>query len=76
MRCCIGTVVLLVLSVTIGSHIYRFKGYVVSLQARPCNEMGFPSVYNNIQFSPYGRVQKGKKEKKRKGTVENVGNLI
>ena len=36
---------------TIGSHIYRFLGYVVSLQARFCNEMGFPSIFNDIHFS-------------------------
>ena len=28
-----------------------FSEYVVSLQARSCNEMGFPSFFNNIQFS-------------------------
>ena len=27
-----------------------FLGYVVSLQARSCNEMGFPSFFNNIHF--------------------------
>ena len=41
---------LLVLSSTMGSHICRFIGYVVSLQARSCNEMGFPSFFNNIRF--------------------------
>ena len=28
------------MSSTIGSHICRFLGYVVSLQAHSCNEMG------------------------------------
>ena len=44
-------ILLLVLASTIGSHICNFLGYVVSLQARSCNEMAFPSFFNNIQFS-------------------------
>ena len=50
---CVNCILLLVLSSTIGSHIYRFLGYVVSLQARSCNEMGFPTIFNSKQFSPY-----------------------
>ena len=38
-------------SSTIGSHIFHLLGYVVSIQAGSCNEMGFPSFFNNIQFS-------------------------
>ena len=43
-------ILLLVLSSTIGSHVCRFLGYVIFLQARSCHEMGFPSFFNNIQF--------------------------
>ena len=33
-------------------HTYlSLLGYVVSLQARSCNEMGFPLFFNNIHFS-------------------------
>ena len=38
-------VLLLVLCSTIGTHICRFFGYVVSTQARSCNEMG--TFFNN-----------------------------
>ena len=40
-------VLLLFLSSTIGSHICRFLGYEVYLQACSCNEMGFPLFFNN-----------------------------
>ena len=36
---------------TIGSHICHFLGYVVSIQARSFNVMGFPSFFKNIQSS-------------------------
>ena len=48
LRSCI---LLLVLYSMIGSHICHSLGFVVSLQAHSCNEMGFPSFFNNIQFS-------------------------
>ena len=38
------------LSSTIGSYVCRFFGYIVSTQARSYEEMGFPSVFNKIQF--------------------------
>ena len=42
-----GCILLIVLSSMIGSHICRFKGCVASIQARSCNEMGFPSYFDN-----------------------------
>ena len=47
LRCRIS---LLVLSSKIGLHIWRFLRYVVSIQARSCNEMGFSSFFNNMHL--------------------------